>query len=52
MNKLVLDAFVIRNLVDVSKRNKFHDHKVIEKKMKMFFKRLILDLERIGDYCW
>ena len=34
------------------KRNKFHDHKVIEKKMKMFFKRLIVDLERIGDYCW
>ena len=43
------------NFADISeKENKFHDHKVIVKKMKMkmFFKCLILDLERIGGYCW
>ena len=35
------------------KRNKLHDHKVIEKnENENVFKRLILDLKRIGDYCW
>ena len=37
MNKLIFDAFVITNFVDISKKgNKFCDHKVNAKKMKMF----------------